>query len=105
MRQTVTRLRAARTTDPYTGEATRPDWSNPARLVIGGVSLQPQPGDEDTDRAQITITRWSLEAVGWPDLREDDRIEWAGHVWDVTDVARWHARKKLTSATIYRQEG
>ncbi|GAA4680485.1 hypothetical protein [Nocardioides nanhaiensis] len=92
--QSIVRIRAGQRTTR--GGDTVEDWSPEAvtRRLIGGVSVQPNFQNEDTDNGG-SITR----ATGYrvltppgkaPDIRSTDRIEYRGEVHAVTgEVAYW----------------
>ncbi|MDP5182175.1 hypothetical protein QOZ88_05960 [Blastococcus sp. BMG 814] len=89
--QQVTRLRGVSVTDRY--ENTTLDWSNPARLIVNGVSVQPRARTETTtDGRTVLVSGWWLcTAPGVDvDLTAADRVEHDGLVLEVDgDVARW----------------
>lgn len=83
---TVTRLRAPRVPDRYSGED-RFDWSRENaldKLPITDASVQPEAGAEEAagDRELVT-SRWRLFAEGRPDLSDDDRVRWMGHDYQI----------------------
>lgn len=55
--ETITRLRATAVEDPYSGEATDLDWTDPDELAIPGVAIEPVAASEQvTDGSeQLTI--------------------------------------------------
>lgn len=73
--ETVTRVRAAVVSDPYSGEATGLDWDDTTELQIPRVAIDPSKTREtfDTNR-NATVTDFVL----WPDDIHDvissDRI-------------------------------
>ena len=106
MTQTAVRLRGTPVTDPYSGEETGVDWSNPDRLVLPRVSVQPVAGNEVTfDRATV-VSRWWLWVPGRPDVTAYDRIEFEGESYDVDgDVLPWPGRLAHTQVMLKRTEG
>jgi head-tail adaptor len=54
--ETVTRLRAAAILDPYSGEATDLDWSDPDELAITGVGVEPVGVSETTQDGSEQLT-------------------------------------------------
>lgn len=56
--ESVTRLRAATLTDPYSGESVGADWSTPAVLEIDGCGFNPGGSTEPLqDARNAVITR------------------------------------------------
>ena len=104
--QSATRLRGVPVEDPYSGETTRVDWSNPDRLDLPRVSVQPVTGNEITfDRATV-ISRWWLFVEGHPDITPHDRVEYAGESYEVDgEVLRWPGRLAHTQVMLKRTEG
>lgn len=47
--ESVVRLRAAASPDPYSGENTDLDWSDPDMLLINGVAVEPVNSSEPID--------------------------------------------------------
>ncbi len=106
-RDTVTRLRAATTTDRYGNETH--DWSTPDELPITGCDVQPLAGPEDTvDRQQVT-RRWVLFAPAAADITAADRIRWDGDDYDIDgEVRPWRSptgRLDHIEADLVRVEG
>ena len=90
--QTVTRIRAALVTDPYTGQATKRDWPGASRVNLTHVQIAPASSTDvqtaDGTRVVSAVSLWSL-AIDL-DVVAQDRIEVAGQVWEVDgDGARW----------------
>lgn len=83
--ETVTRLRAPLASDPYSGEDTLEDWSNPSELPIPGCALVPVSSAEapGVDRVELLTLR-TLAAPFGADILPTDRIrDAAGTVWKV----------------------
>lgn len=91
--QQVTRLRGVTTTDRYDQQTL--DWTNPGRLDIDQVALQPRSSVETTGTGRTTVVSgwWLCTRPGVDlDLTAADRIEHGGLVLEVDgDVARWPA--------------
>ena len=105
-RQIVVRQRASTVQSPYSNKRLEPDWSNPDLLVVHGVSIQPGQGSEDTERAQELTADWTLEAIGYPDIRAEDRIVANEGTFDVAGpVGRWPGRHPATTTTLTRRTG
>jgi hypothetical protein len=82
-RQTVTRLRAAETTDRY-GNTDRDDWTAPDTLDVSPVTVEPIAGSETFDSAGGRLhTRWLLHADADADIATGDRIDWQGVTYDI----------------------
>ena len=106
MTQSATRLRAVMAEDPYSGEATHLDWSDPERLAIPQASMQPmQSGELTFDRDTFT-SRWWLWCPGHPDITGRDRIEYAGEIYEIEgDVMQWPGRLPHTQLTLKKVDG
>ncbi|MFG3585133.1 hypothetical protein [Streptomyces sp. NPDC047990] len=92
--QALTIVRPGIREDEYGNE--KPDWATGVtRIPVDGVNVQPSGGStEDTDDRQVTVTGWRLYTPRGMDLdlRETDRVEFAGMTLQVTGkVARWPA--------------
>lgn len=91
--QTIVRLRAPLVEDRY--KNAKRDWTDPGRLTIPGVNLQPAgspASDEDTLDRQITVTSWRLYTPRGMDLDllETDRVEYGAMILEVVGkVGRW----------------
>lgn len=89
--QSAVRVRAGTKTDR--GGNTVPDWSNPDRLTVAGLNVQPTSQSENVDEqrtAAITGYRVQSSEGTAPDIRATDRIEWAGQTFEVDgEVAVW----------------
>lgn len=89
--QMVTRVRAGTKTDR--GGNTVPDWDNPQRLAISGLSVQPSVQTEATDPTRTAVvTGWHVlsEPGTAPDVLSSDRIEFNGLTCEVDgEVAAW----------------
>lgn len=53
--ETVTRLRAATVTDPYSGEVEAEDWDNPTTLAIGGCGVAQTGSTEPVEAARSAV--------------------------------------------------
>ena len=106
MTQSATRLRAVMAEDPYSGETTHLDWSDPERLAIPQASMQPmQSGELTFDRDTFTA-RWWLWCPGHPDITGRDRIEYAGEIYEIEgDVMQWPGRLPHTQLTLKKVDG
>lgn len=106
MTQSATRLRAATSTDPYSGDETGLDWNSPNRLVLEKCSIQPvQSGEITFDRDTFTA-RWWLWTPGHPDIGGRDRIEYAGEVYEIEgDVMQWPGRLPHTQLMLKKVDG
>lgn len=62
--------------DGYGGQETR-DWNNATATTIP-CNVQPDSGEEDTDRRETTITRWRLFCGPTAPLSAFSRVRWAG---------------------------
>jgi len=52
---TVTVLTPAKVADPYSGEATRLDWSNPTQRTLAGVGVGPRASSEPTEDGRFRV--------------------------------------------------
>lgn len=89
----VTRLRAAETTDPFSGEQVRGDWENPDRKSIKIFAFEP---GSSTERDSITEQSVSVVATIYADYDADvtanDRIDIDGMVFAVVgEPGRWRS--------------
>ncbi|MFF9240103.1 hypothetical protein ACF1AL_14890 [Streptomyces sp. NPDC014801] len=89
--QTAVRVRAGTKTDR--GGNTIPDWSNPNRLTVSGLNIQPNAQSEKVDEQRdATITGYRVQSAEGtaPDIKASDRIEWNGQTFEVEgEVASW----------------
>lgn len=89
--QSAVRVRAGTKTDR--GGNTLPDWSNPNRLTVTGLNMQPTSQSENVDEQRDSaITGYRVQSTEGtaPDIKATDRIEWAGQVFAVEgEVAVW----------------
>lgn len=87
---TVVRLRATTTTDPYGN--TIEDWTTPTETTYPA-SVQPDTGRElvvDQDRA---TQRWRAYLPAFADIQVTDRLRWDADDYDVdADPELWRAR-------------
>ncbi|MGW4603729.1 hypothetical protein ACWENS_10710 [Streptomyces sp. NPDC004532] len=93
--QTAVRVRAGEKTDR--GGNTVPDWSQPDRLAVTGLNIQPnapanvasETVDEQRDSVITGYRVQSTEGTS-PDIKATDRIEWNGQTFEVDgEVAVW----------------
>lgn len=82
---TVTRLRAPLVADPYSGAATKRDWSAAVSVSIEGCAVAPGGSSEvqGVNREQIT-TEPTLYAPYGSDVLPSDRIMSGGITYEVT---------------------
>lgn len=89
--QTAVRVRAGEKTDR--GGNSVPDWSNPNRLTVTGLNIQPNAQSETADEQRdAVITGYRVQSTEGtaPDIKATDRIEWAGQTFEVDgEVATW----------------
>ena len=90
---TVTRIRRRMVADPYSGEETLGDWSDPDELPIPGCAIAPLDSSEavNVERELLTSYR-NLYAPSGADVRAEDRIrDDKGVVWVVDGMPfDWH---------------
>lgn len=88
-------LRAKAILDPYSGEATAADWTNPDRLPFKQpAGIAPRESTEPTaDGRNSVITGRTLYAEPGEDVTAHDRVELPGDgVWQVDgDPADWRS--------------
>lgn len=89
--QTITRLRGIPVTDRYNN--TIVDWSDPGRLDLSGLMVQPTTTTEQQDapnRVPLIDGLWICTRPGAPipDLTAADRVEYLGDVYDVEGEPR-----------------
>lgn len=91
--ETVTRLRATATTDPYSGEATGSDWSTPDSLDIDGCGFNPGGSSEPLQEGRnAVITRPEVYAPADADVLSGDRLVVRGLTYEVQgDPADWRS--------------
>lgn len=90
--ETVRILTGTAVADPYSGESTRIDWTNPAEFVQPRCSVQPVQGNELTFNRDTVITRWQLWGPADMPVTAYDRIQHRGDVYEVDgDIMRWSA--------------
>jgi hypothetical protein len=88
-RQSVTRLRAAETTDRYGNPSL--DWSDPDEKTIQAVTVEPLGGSGASGAAAVMfdseggklISRWNLHADSTADINTGDRIKYGGIIYDI----------------------
>jgi head-tail adaptor len=82
--ETVTRLRAGTTTDPYSNDTVE-DWENPAELDITAlVPAEPRPSEEPVQAARNAITGgFTLYLPTNTDVTARDRMRVRSDVYDV----------------------
>lgn len=88
---------------------TRTRWDNPAVHVLTGCSLQPQAGAEVLGGREAIATKWLLFAPPGADLKDSDRIRYAGDVYSIVgSVQRYSSpsgRLDYTSAVLEHWKG
>lgn len=89
--ETVTRERAQLVPDPYSGENTKRDWTDPDTLDIEGVAIAPSTGTETQSEDRNTReTPMSLYCAPGIDVLPHDRIRARSGLWNVEgEVADW----------------
>lgn len=82
--ETVTRLRATTTSDPYSGESIAADWSNPSILEIAGCGIGSAGSIESVqvDRNPVT-SDFDVVAPAGADIEAGDRLVIRGLICDV----------------------
>ena len=106
MKQSATRLRGTLVEDPYSGEPTDVDWTDPDRLTIAPASIQPVQSDEITFDRDTFTARWWLWTPGHPDVNGRDRVEYAGEVYEIEgDVMQWPGRLGHTQLMLKKVDG
>lgn len=82
--ETVTRLRAATVTDPYSNTATAENWTNPSSLDIDGCGFNPGQSSEPVQTARnAVITRPEVYAPADADVLAGDRLVVRGVTYEV----------------------
>ena len=90
--ETVTRLRAGVSVDPYSQEVTE-DWSNPSSFDVAGCGFDPGSSGETLDLARnVLITQPKVYAPAGSDIVATDRLVVRGITYEVDgDVAEWRS--------------
>lgn len=88
---TVTRLRPTAAIDPYSGEATDADWTDPDVLDVPGCAFDPGGSSEPAEVGRGSVTTSpTLYAPTEADIRASDRVVVRGRTWQVDgDPALW----------------
>ncbi|MFJ4168495.1 hypothetical protein ACIPY3_03185 [Paenarthrobacter sp. NPDC089714] len=89
--ETVQRERAALAEDPFSGEQTVREWSDPATIDLVGVAIAPSSSNESLASDRNTVTT-SMSLYGPPgiDVLPFDRIRARSGLWEVEgEVADW----------------
>jgi head-tail adaptor len=89
--ETVTRLRATTTTDPYS-EGTVEDWTTPTETALTTLApAEPRPSDEPvTDARNAVVSGYTLYLPEATDVTAQDRMRVRGEVFHVLgDPAKW----------------
>ncbi len=91
--ETVTRLRAPLVADPYSGQATRRDWTAAVALPIADCAVNPgQSSEAPTVNREATTTTPTLYAPYGADVLTADRIVSVTGTWDVDGHgAQWRS--------------
>jgi hypothetical protein len=82
--ETVTRLRATAAADPYSGENTDLDWTDPDELTITGVAVEPARTSEpfeDDGRIRVDID-FRLYVPYQADIQPLDRLVVRGETYE-----------------------
>lgn len=82
--ETVTRLRATGTTDPYSAESTDLSWASPDSLTIAGVAVAPGPSLESAEagRSRLDVD-FTLYLPYGADVKPLDRVVVRGGTYQV----------------------
>lgn len=91
--ETVTRLRGAPATDPYSGQATGIDWDTADELDIDGCGFNPGQSSEPLQEARnAVLTQPEVYAPVGSDVLAGDRVVVRGKTYDVDgDPADWRS--------------
>jgi hypothetical protein len=82
--ETVTRLRATATTDPYSDEPDDLSWTSPSSLVIPGCGFDPGGSTETNDaRRDAVTTQPTVYAPPDADIGPADRLSVRGVTYEV----------------------
>lgn len=82
--ETVTRLRGSSVVSPYSGQATKIDWSNPNELVIEGCGFNPGGSVEPTEAGRnAVISQPEVYLPSDADVTAKDRLEVRGITYEV----------------------
>lgn len=86
--QTITVLRPG--TRSERGD-TIPDWATATTHTVPGCCVQPDNGDEVTDRGRdAVVRRWKVLGPAGADVTSLDRVRWDGADYDVDGpIASW----------------
>lgn len=89
--ETVTRVRAARVSDPYSGEVERLDWTSTTSAAIPGCGVAPRVSEEPLGEGRALVsTGLVVFAPTGADIGRLDRVIARGETWDVDgDPADW----------------
>lgn len=89
--ETVIRQRRRIVPDPYSGEDTRADWTDPDELEIEGVAIAPGSSTETrTENRTLVASGMSLYGPPGMDVQPQDRIRARSGLWEVDgEVADW----------------
>lgn len=91
--ETVTRLRATTTSNPYSGDSDRLDWTDPDTLDIPGCGVNPGGSNEPTqDARHAVITQPEVYAPAGADVLAGDRLLVRSRTFDVDgDPQDWRS--------------
>lgn len=82
--ETVTRLRGVATEDPYSGEDSALDWSDPAELDIPGCAVASGPtSDPNLDARDMVVSDFTVYAPAGTEVFPSDRVIVRGFVCEV----------------------
>lgn len=90
--ETVTRVRAAAATDPYSTEDTDPDWDDTTSLNITTLApAEPRPSSEPVESARnAVVSGYTLYLPTGSDVTAQDRMIVRGETFPVLgDPASW----------------
>lgn len=91
LNETVTRLRAGTSTDPYSSESTE-DWTTPTELAITTLApAEPRPSGEPVQNARnAVVSGFTLYLPEGTDVTARDRLRVRGGTYKVLgDPAGW----------------
>lgn len=89
--ETVTRLRATSSLDPYSNEQSSADWTTPDELTIDGCAFDPGGSTEPVEVGRTSVeTSPTVYAPTDADITAADRVIVRGRTWQVDgDPAQW----------------
>ena len=88
---------------------TRTRWDAPAVHPVPGCSVQPASGAEVLGGREAIATKWLLFAPEGTDLKDSDRVRFAGDVYSIVGSVQRHAspsgRLDYVSAVLEHWKG